>query len=632
MPPREPLAKILVVDDEAKNVKLMEALLSPRGYAIITAYNGQEALAQVKQEQPDLVLLDILMPVMDGFEVCKRLKDDPDTRLIPIVIMTALGQREDRIKGIEAGADDFLTKPINRDELLARIRTALRMKQTIERKIAGLVEVNQRLAKTVDQEDALRVLLESTNQLFSSEGASVAFLDGVRECLTFTIAVGGARIEQHQLKLGQGIIGWVAQTDRGAVCNDVTGDPRFFNGVDRATGFRTRSILCAPIHQDGQVIGALEAVNTTNAEGFSQEDLQLLTALCGLAAAAIDRTKILNNLRNARAAFEEVIQDRYHLVGEESPAMQATLHLARTVAAANTTVLLLGESGTGKEVVARAIHQWSPRADQAFVAVNCTALTPELLESELFGHEKGAFTGANALKKGKFELAEGGTIFLDEIGDLAPNLQVKLLRVLQEREFQRVGGTKDIRLDVRILAATNQNLRRAVQSKAFREDLYFRLNVVSLTLPPLRERPEDIAVLVNYFIERYSREVKRIRMDIDQDALEALQAYPWPGNVRELENAIERAVVLSPGTDITLADLPTEVRYSHPLSTSDGNGGTQQFTIDEVRPMAEAVDAYQRALILKAFEVTNDSQTKAAKLLGLPQPSLSRMMKRLRLR
>ena len=629
---REPLAKILVVDDEAKNVKLMEAQLAPRGYAIITAYSGEEAISQVEQEQPDLILLDILMPGMSGFEVCKRLKDDHNTRLIPIVIMTALGQVEDRIRGIEAGADDFLTKPVNHDELLARIRTALRMKQTIERKIAGLVAINQRLAKTVDPDDVIRVLLESTNQLFATEGASAAFIDETRKHLTFTTSVGGARLEQRQIKLGQGIMGWVAQTGRGVVCSDVSHDPRFSDGIDQTTGFRTKSVLCAPILQGEQIIGTLEAVNTANTEGFSQEDLQLLTALCGLAVAAIDRTKILSALQNTRTAFQEVVQDRYHLVGGESPAMQETLRLAQTVAAANTTVLLLGESGTGKEVVARAIHQWSPRADQAFVAVNCTALTPELLESELFGHEKGAFTGASAQKKGKFELAERGTIFLDEIGDLALNLQVKLLRVLQEREFQRVGGTRDIPLDVRILAATNQDLRRAVQNGAFREDLYFRLNVISLTLPPLRERPEDIAVLVDYFIERYSHEVKRSRMHIDQDALQALQAYTWPGNIRELQNAIERAVVLSPGEGITLADLPTEVRYSHPLSPVLGNGGGQQFTIDEIRPMAEAMDAYQRALVRKALEVANDSQTKASKLLGVPQPSLSRMMRRLGLR
>ena len=628
----EPPAKILVVDDEVKNIKLMEAWLLPRGYTVTSASGGQEAIEQVHRDQPDLILLDIMMPVMNGFAVCKNLKSDPETQLIPIVIMTALGGMEDRVKGIEAGADDFLTKPVNRDELMARIHTSLRMKHTIERKIEALVEVNHLLARTVDPDDTLRVLLSSTNQLFATQRTSVAFIDETQERLTFTTVVGGGQIEQFQLKLGQGIIGWVAQTGRGVVCNDASHDPRFSGGIDQMTGFRTKSILCAPLRQNGRIVGGLEAVNTTNPDGFTQEDLQLLTALGGLVSAAIDRAQVLATVRNARAAFQEVVQDRYRLVVGESAGMQEILRLARTVASTNTTVLLLGESGTGKEVLARAIHQWSPRTEQPFVAVNCMALTPELLESELFGHEKGAFTGAIAQKKGKFELAEGGTIFLDEIGDLAPNLQAKLLRVLQEREFQRVGGIKDIRTNIRILAATNRKLRRAVQSGAFREDLYYRLNVVSLTLPPLRERPEDIAVLVDYFIERYSHEVKRMGVSIDQDALQALQAYAWPGNIRELQNAIERAVVLSPEPTITLADLPTEVRYAHPLSIGSENDEAQQVTIDEICPMAEAIDAYQRALVRKALEVANDSQTEAAKLLGVPQPSLSRMMRRLGLR
>ena len=631
-------AKILVVDDEEKNVKLLEARLIPHGYTVCTASNGEHALEQVRREQPDLIILDILMPGMDGFTVCKTLKDDPETRLIPVIIMTALGQKEDRIRGIEAGADDFLTKPADRDELMARIRTSLRMKQTVERKIAGLVEVNHMLARTVDTEDMLNVLLASANRLFATEGASVAFVDDERQHLTFTSVVGGSPIVQSQIRMGQGILGWSVQHNRGVVCNDVSQDPRFFDGLDRQTSFRTTSILCAPISQDGHVIGAIEAVNTAHPDGFSQEDLQLLTALGGLAAAAIDRAKVFSSVSNARTAFEEVVQDRYRLVGGESPAMQGVLSLARTVAATNTTVLLLGESGTGKEVMARAIHQWSKRAEQPFVAVNCTALTPELLESELFGHEKGAFTGAIAQKKGKFELAQGGTLFLDEIGDLAPHLQVKLLRVLQEKEFQRVGGTKDIRTDVRILAATNRDLRQAVQDGTFREDLYYRLNVVALTLPPLRERPEDIVVLAQHFVERYGGEIKRTRMHLNPGVFPLLQAYPWPGNVRELQNAIERAVVLSPGPEISSTELPTEVRFANPAVGEDTGIVSAEAlmavkpVVTEMRPMAEAMDAYQRALVQKALEVTDNNQTEAARLLNVPQPSLSRLMKRLGLR
>lgn len=633
-----PQAKILVVDAQDHNITLLEELLTPYGYAVCRAGSGEQVLEAVRQEQPDLILLDILMPGIDGFTVCKTLKDNPETRLIPVILMTALDHREDRIRGIEAGADDFLTKPADRDELMARIRASLRMKQTVERKIAGLVEVNHMLARTVDTDDMLHTLLESANRLFATAGASVAFVDDEREHLTFTSVVGGAPIVQSQIQMGQGILGWSVQHNRGVVCNDVSQDPRFFDGIDRQTGFRTKSLLCAPISLENRVIGAIEAVNTAHPDGFSQEDLQLLTALGGLAATARDRAQVFSAVSNARAAFEEVVQDRYRLVGGESPAMQNVLGLARTVAATNTTVLLFGESGTGKEVMARAIHQWSARAEQPFVAVNCTALTSELLESELFGHEKGAFTGAIAQKKGKFELAKGGTLFLDEIGDLAPNLQVKLLRVLQEKEFQRVGGTKDIRADIRILAATNRDLRQAVQDGSFREDLYYRLNVVSLTLPPLRERPEDIVVLAQHFVERYGQEIKRTRIHIHPDVLPLLQDYPWPGNVRELQNAIERAVVLSQGSEILPTELPTEVRFANPATGEEAHVGGAEVRMEatpvvtEVRPMADAMDAYQRVLVRKALEATGNNQTEAARLLSVPQPSLSRLMKRLGLR
>lgn len=625
----EPPASILVVDDEVKNVKLMEALLTPRGYAVVTAFNGEEALNKVQHQSVDLILLDVMMPGLDGFTVCRTLKENPETALIPIVIMTALGRKEDRIEGIDAGADDFLTKPVNREELLARIRTSLRLKHSIDRKITSLLEVNQRLAGVIDSEEVLRVIIESANQLFAAEGGSVALLDENESTLTFLTVVGGAPIEQLRLERGQGIVGWVVDNGRGVVCNDVTQDPRFFQGIDQKSGFHTRSILCAPLRQRDAVIGALEVVNTNNADGFTQENLQILTALADLASTALDRVKTFTSLRNTSVAFEEVVQERYRLVVGNSPAMQEAVRLARTVAVTTSTVLLLGESGTGKEVMARAIHQWSTRAQQPFVAVNCTALTTELLESELFGHEKGAFTGAVNQKKGRFELAEGGTIFLDEIGDLAPNLQVKLLRVLQEREFQRVGGVKDIRTDVRIIAATNRDLRLAVKQGSFREDLYYRLNVVSLTLPPLRERPDDIVVIANYYIDRYCTEMKRPRMKLAPAALALVAVYEWPGNVRELQNMIERAVVLAAGLEITDADLPTEVRYAAPQSDRNSDS---PVLVSEILPMAEAMDLYQRALIRKALATVNNNQTEAAKLLAIPQPSLSRLMKRLGLR
>ncbi|NOT56189.1 MAG: sigma-54-dependent Fis family transcriptional regulator, partial [Deltaproteobacteria bacterium] len=447
--------------------------------------------------------------------------------------------------------------------------------------------------------------------------------------LAFAMTLGGARMEEFRLPLGQGIVGWVAEKGEGVIANDVSQDPRFLGQVDRKTGFRTKAVLCAPLRDNGRVIGAIEVLNTDAPEGFAQEDLDLLLAFGGLATPALQRTRTFSTVRNVKTAFQEVVQERYRLVSGASPLMQEVIRLARSVAVAHSNVLLLGESGTGKEVMARAIHHWSPRAEQPFVAVNCVALTPELLESELFGHEKGAFTGAIVQKKGKFELADGGTIFLDEIGDLAAPLQAKLLRVLQEREFQRVGGTKDLRVNVRVIAATNRDLRRAMQTGAFREDLYYRLNVVSISLPPLRDRREEIPALIDYFTARYCNEMKRPLLVLDPVARERLLAYRWPGNVRELQNVIERAVVLSPGPAITESDLPLELRMP---GGDNGDLTLPGQTIDLTLSLSAAMEVFKRERVRQALEAVNGNQTKAAQVLGVPRPNLSRLMKQLGLR
>jgi len=499
----------------------------------------------------------------------------------------------------------------------------------IQKRLHSLIEINQLLMSAVEPEGVLVVILEAATQLFEVEGCSLALRDDTAQQLAFVVMAGAAKVEEFRVALGQGISGWVAQTGQGVVCNDVAHDERFFGGIDRQTGFTTRSILCAPLKQRDQIIGVIEALNTTRPEGFTAEDLQLLMAFGGLAGTALSRTQAFARVRNAGAALQEVVQERYHLVSGSAPAMQEALRLAQTVAATNTTVLLLGESGTGKEVVARAIHQWSPRAEHPFVAVNCVVLTPELLASELFGHERGAFTGAAAQKKGKFELADGGTLFLDEIGELAPELQTKLLRVLQDKEFQRVGGVKDIRVNVRILAATNRDLRQAMQRGAFREDLYYRLNVVALTLPRLRDRQEDISTLTRFFIAHYGREVNRPGLGLTQAAMDLLHAYHWPGNVRELQNAIERAAVLSPGPDITPADFPAEIRQA---TRTPGSVSFEAQDVDTTLSLTEAVEAFKRARIRQALALAGGNQSQAAKRLGLQPSNLSRLMHTMGLR
>jgi Nif-specific regulatory protein len=308
------------------------------------------------------------------------------------------------------------------------------------------------------------------------------------------------------------------------------------------------------------------------------------------------------------------------MVGD-GPRMQHVYQFVNRVAAADSTVLIRGESGTGKELVARAIHRNSRRSGRPFVAINCAALAESLLESELFGHERGAFTGAIAQKKGKIEVSDGGTLFLDEIGELALPLQAKLLRALQEREFERVGATRPIKVDIRLIAASNRNLGEAVKVNLFRQDLFYRLNVVSVTLPPLRERREDIPLLATYFVQKYSREANRSIAGISPEALALLTYYDWPGNVRELQNALERAVVLGSSDLIRPEDLPEAlVETNGPVPTS----GMVRYH--------DAVNSVKRDVILKALEQTGANFTEAAKLLDLHPNYLHRLVRNMDLR
>jgi transcriptional regulator with PAS, ATPase and Fis domain len=322
--------------------------------------------------------------------------------------------------------------------------------------------------------------------------------------------------------------------------------------------------------------------------------------------------------REVELLAEEEMGGRHRMVVGKSPEFHHALNIAKKAAPSRSTILLLGESGTGKEIFARAIHNWSDRKDKPFVAINCVGLSRELLESQLFGHEKGAFTGALELKKGKMELAHGGTVFLDEVGDISTELQTKLLRFLQEREFERVGGTTPIRVDLRIIAATNRDLDSAVREGHFREDLYYRLNVVPLTLPPLRERKEDVPALANYLLKRCALETKKNFIGITAEALKKLITYRWPGNIRELANVIESAVVLGQGPELTLHDLPAAVVSSAPKVLPDA------FSYHQ------AIDDYRRELIAKTLAQTHGNRAAAAKVLGLQRTYLSRLIKVLR--
>src|SRR5499433_680686 len=383
------------------------------------------------------------------------------------------------------------------------------------------------------------------------------------------------------------------------------------NGLEALKAIRKRQsdVAVVIITAYGTIERAVQAMKD-GAYDFIQKPLKP-----GFVALIVERAMERERLKREVEILSGEAGERYHLVVTKSSSMNLAVVSAKMAATAKSTVLLLGESGTGKELFARAIHNWSERKSGPFVAVNCVGLSKELFESELFGHEKGAFTGAHQLKKGKMELAHGGSVFLDEIGDVSTEIQTKLLRFLQEKEFERVGATKPIQVDVRIIAATNRNLVELVKQGRFRDDLYYRLNVVPIELPALRERKEDIPALVHYFVQRFSKETKKNFTDITPQAMERLLSHDWPGNVRELANVIERAIVLGWGPQITLEDLSPVIASKAP-----------DARIDDL-PYREALDAYRQQIVVRALSRTQGNRAAAAKLLDIERRHLLRLMK-----
>ena len=384
-----------------------------------------------------------------------------------------------------------------------------------------------------------------------------------------------------------------------------------------------RSVLAAPLVAFDKLIGAIVLEADGLAGRFDEGHLRLLMAIAGMAATAFEHARQVEWLGGANRRLQAQLNLDQNMVGESGAMRDVYRRIAR-VAPTDSTVLITGESGTGKELVARSIHRNSLRAERPFVAINCAAITETLLENELFGHERGAFTGAIALKKGRLEVAEGGTVLLDEIGELSLGLQVKLLRVLQEKEFERVGGTKTIRVDFRLVAATNRDLKAAVDGGGFRRDLYYRLNVVSLSVPPLRDRPDDIPPLAAWFLRRHGEKAQRQVSGFTPDALACLMAYPWPGNVRELENAIEHALVLGEDALILPDDLPEAVAASVSSSTATGAAGSMRFhtTIQQAK----------KDLIVRAVQEAGGNHNAAARLLGLNPNYLHRLIRNLQLK
>ncbi len=485
------------------------------------------------------------------------------------------------------------------------------------RDMNSLLKIATAIGGIRDQDSLQWQLLGFIFDVVPAERGAVLLCDEHEE-FTSTAAWDRVRGPGHPVRVSRTVVQRVLKDRVGLVVSDVAAN-NSLRKVQTLSELKVSSLLCVPLLVAKRILGAIYLDSTSPLTQFDENHLQVMTAVAGVASLAFDNVQQWEKLRLENQELRAEIDLEHNMVGG-SPAMRKVFDFIRRVAPTDSTVLIQGESGTGKELVAHALHRNSPRAERPFVAINCAAIAESLLESELFGHEKGAFTGAAAQKKGKVEVADGGTLFLDEIGELAPALQAKLLRVLQEREFERLGGTKPIKLDIRLIAATNRSLPEAVRAGTFRNDLYYRLNVVTLNMPALRERREDISVLADHFVAKASRKCRTRVKPVSQEALAALLRYDWPGNVRELENALERALVLGSTDSILPDDLPEAVLEA---------GSTAAAATDKYHG---SVKEAKKQLILQALQQANGNYIEAAKALGMHPNSLLRLVRTLDLK
>jgi Nif-specific regulatory protein len=480
------------------------------------------------------------------------------------------------------------------------------------RLLAMLLEAGRVLSAELSPRAAFAQVLEILKQRHGVVRGAVALLDARSSEIRVEVSAGlgdAGRIARY--RLGEGITGRVVETGKPIVVPKVSREPMFLNRAGKRDLQKQEiTYLCVPIVVKGKTVGALGVDLRFKQDRNYDSELRCLGLLAAMMAQAIKAEHLVDEerrrLMDENSHLLEELKERYdfsNIIGTAGPMRQVYEQIAQ-VAHTNTTVLIRGESGTGKELIAHAIHYNSPRDQKPFIKVNCAALPETLIESELFGYEKGAFTGANNLKKGRFELAEGGTLFLDEIGDINLSTQIKLLRVLQEKEFERLGGTSTIRANVRLITATNKDLERAMAEGKFREDLYYRLNVFTIFVPPLRDRKADLLLLADHFLQKYSREHKKDIRRISTPAIDMLTAYHWPGNVRELENVLERAVLVCDSAVIHGHHLPPT------LQTAQASG-----TVTTVS-LAEAVGAYEKDIVSDALKTTRGNRAKAARLLG----------------
>jgi Nif-specific regulatory protein len=500
------------------------------------------------------------------------------------------------------------------------------MAKKLAAEVGLLADVAKAVAESLDMEKTLESILKALEVHLKLERGAITLLDPESETISIKVAHGLSEASKRQItyKVGEGITGLVVQTGKEVVVPDISKDPRFLS----KTGQRERSkgqkiaFFCVPVKMEGKTIGAISVDRKVRPADDFELHVRLLEVLATMVAQAVKLNKLVESDRrqlqneNARLLRELKTKFNIHNMVGTSSAMLEVYRLIEQVANSNATVMIRGESGTGKDLIAHAIHYNSLRSVKPFIKINCTALPENLLESELFGHEKGAFTGAVDRKLGRFELASGGTIFLDEIGDFSMNLQVKLLRVIQFKEFERVGGHETIKSNVRIVVATNKNLEEEIKNGLFREDLYYRINVFPIYMPPLRDRKNDVMLLADFFLERYARENHKSINRISTPAIEMLTSYHWPGNVRELENCIERAVLVCDEDVVRSDHLPPSLQMVK--KTAEIGSLT----------LPEKVEAIEREMIVDALKTTQGCQRHAARQLGVTERMLGYKIKK----
>ena len=624
---------LLLVDDNPTNLQVLYQTLEGHGYKLLLAKNGEDALNIMAKVHPALILLDIMMPGMDGYEVCQRIKANPEISDTAIIFLSALDDVKDKVKGFALGAVDYISKPFQSEEVIARVETHIKIRQ--------LEKTLEKKNKQLEEDNAL--ILESMGEglLGVDKQGLITFINPAGSTITGWL--------EEEMR-GKNFHNILMHTDKDGHRNPIEQDKIFNTLQDHRVRQCDNDIFW---NKEGQHFPVEYTVTAVEGEA----DISSACVVFKDISERKKREKILNQALKTVEELKEKLQLENSYLQEEirseqnfgeivgqSTALQKTMEEAKQVAQTDTTVLINGESGTGKESMARAVHEFSQRKNRPLIKVNCGAIAESLVESELFGHVKGAFTSAIKDRTGHFELADKGTIFLDEIGELSLDVQVKLLRVLQEQEIQRVGSGEVIKVDVRIIAATNRDLKKMVDEGTFRMDLYYRLNVFLLTVPPLRERKSDIPLLLAKFLDNLSKKLGKSFKGVSDVSMDLLMDYDWPGNIRELQNVLERSAILSRTEIIEVDDalVPVTIERAQLGNADSAQTGADidskagiQESQDDKHPGKSAYKTLADNEKLYITRVLNDlnwligGKKGVAEILDIPASTLRSRMKKL---